>query len=149
EPQVNHTPMNYIKRLIGLPGETIAISQGQLYVYDKPRDVPKPEAYWARSKLDQYPWPDDGDPVNKEAQELWKKGEFRIVRKTPDVILAMSRIVYDNDFQPEDASKFPVRWAGEGWAGNADRPKVFTCPSDSAPEKWLRYHNFVRVGGRP
>ena len=28
----NQTPMNYIKRLIGLPGETIAIHRGKLYV---------------------------------------------------------------------------------------------------------------------
>ena len=31
-PIKNQTPMNYIKRLIGLPGETIAIHRGNLYV---------------------------------------------------------------------------------------------------------------------
>ncbi len=31
-PHKNHVPMNYIKRLIGLPGETIAICGGKLYV---------------------------------------------------------------------------------------------------------------------
>jgi len=31
-PQKDYTPMNYIKRLIGLPGETIAIYYGKIYV---------------------------------------------------------------------------------------------------------------------
>lgn len=149
EPQVNHTPMNYIKRLIGLSGETIAICQGNIYVYDKPRNIPTPEAFWARSKYDQYPWPDDSDPTVKEAQELWKKGEFRIVRKTPDVCLAMSRIVFDNDFQPADTDHFPVRWGGDGWKGNAERPKVFAFAGDATTEKWLRYQNILKGGGKP
>src|SRR4051794_14859629 len=34
EPQRDYVPMNYIKRLIGLPGETIAIYYGKLYHRD-------------------------------------------------------------------------------------------------------------------
>jgi signal peptidase I len=148
EPQVNHTPMNYIKRLVGLSGETVAICQGNLYVYDKPRNIPAPEAYWARSKLDQYPWPDETDPTVKEARALWDKGEFRIVRKAPDVSLAMSRIVFDNDYQPEDTAKFPVRWTGDGWKKNDGRPKVFTIAGDGTAETWLRYHNILKAEGK-
>src|SRR5262249_20101164 len=111
EPQVNHTPMNYIKRLIGLSRETIAIAQGQLYVCDVPRNLPKPDAFWARSKLDQYSWPDSpDDPTVKEAQELWDKGKFEIIRKTPEIIIAMRRIVFDNDFNDTKRETYPVRW---------------------------------------
>jgi signal peptidase I len=153
EPQVNHTPMNYIKRLIGLPGETIAIAQGQLYVYDKPRDMPEPgnDMYWARSKLDQYPWPDN--PTDKAGVDtrkaLWDKAEFKIVRKSPDLILALRRIVYDNDYQPADANAYPVRWTGEGWTGDAPRPRQFDHTGDASKLHWLRYQHVAKGDSKP
>src|SRR5207302_9550310 len=98
EPQKGQTPMNYIKRLCGLPGETIAILNGDQYVCDTVE------------------YPDHSRPSDRK--DLWQKeymysnddaalrafhaGEFHILRKTPDLILAMRRIVYDNDRQAQD-----------------------------------------------
>ena len=36
------------------------------------------------------------------AYEWYRRGKLQIMRKPPDVMLAMRRIVYDNDFQPKD-----------------------------------------------
>ena len=100
DPQKGQMPMNYIKRLCGLPGETIAIFNGDLYVCDT-------IDYSSKA----HPRPDD-------AQELWKEsftysndeaavnafhaGRFQILRKSPELILAMQRLVYDNDHQAQD-----------------------------------------------
>ena len=98
--------MNYIKRLVGLSRETIAIHNGDLYALAP----------------DQGPQYDDlkgiTDPAEREAvaKELWQKkymhlnesveafdrGEFHILHKGPSHILAMRRIVYDNDYQASD-----------------------------------------------
>jgi signal peptidase I len=147
EPQKGQTPMNYIKRLCGLPGETIAIYNGDLYVLppgklDYPRDT--------------YPYPED--PKNlweKEymysnddaAVKLFHAGAFEILRKSPDLILAMRRIVFDNDQQPQDLiGKVPPRWqAKDGWvADKPDAPKVFRQTGASGGEtQWLRYQHLL------
>ena len=150
EPQVRHTAMNYIKRLIGLPGETIAICQGQLYFTDTPPSkVTKPEAYWGRSKYDQYNWGDDKDDTVKEAAQLWTDGKFQIIRKTPDLILAMSRIVFDNDFQPANTEAFPTRWTGADWKGDGPNPRSFTGAGQAGEPRWLRYRNVLAAGKKP
>ncbi len=64
DPQVNHTAQNYIKRLWGLGGETIAIYRGDLYLH-------KTLTYPADAKTDfgepKYPRPPGDDPLN-----LWE-----------------------------------------------------------------------------
>jgi len=149
EPQVRHTAMNYIKRLIGLPGETIAICQGQLYCTDQPRDVQRPEAYWGRSKYDQYNWGDDNEAVVKEAAQLWAAGKFQIIRKPPDLQLAMSRIVFNNDFQPKNTDQYPTRWTGADWQGDGPNPRTFTSDAKSGSHHWLRYRNILAAGKKP
>src|SRR5207245_2796261 len=111
--------INYIKRLIGTPGETVAIHQGDLYVYPDPEDPrsqpltypgrprpPRPEELWQQ----QYMY--ENDP---EALDLFRQGKFQMVRKSPDKVLALRRLVYDNDHEAKDlaASLFPPRWAPE------------------------------------
>jgi signal peptidase I len=170
EPQTNHTAMNYIKRLIGLPGETIAICQGQLYVWPGPRANPpapptRPDptpddpnrvvpVFWAAYKMGNYDWPND-----PEAEDVWKSDReketkhFEIIRKSPDLILALSRIVYDNDYLPDASRKaeFPPRWTGEGsWQGEGDgaMPKSFRH-AGGASFDWLRYRHLVHGEGKP
>ncbi len=97
-PHKNHVPMNYIKRLIGLPGETIAICGGKLYVlasdkgpryddYKKAKSDPEMMAtLWQKKYMHQ-----------DEARESFHRGQFQIIRKSPENILSMMRLVYDND----------------------------------------------------
>jgi signal peptidase I len=117
EPQRDWSALNYIKRLVGLPGETIAIHYGDLYVY--PPDAQTPPLTYADR-----PRPDDPNDLwqpeymyarDLEARALFQAGKFRIVRKEPAQIMAMRRLVYDNDHRPKDleAAGFPPRWAPE------------------------------------
>jgi signal peptidase I len=153
-PQRNYEAMNYIKRLIGQPGETIAIREGKLYVsnslsYDD-SGVPEKDL-WRREYMHQ------DDP---QAHELFDKGQFRIVRKPPEEILAMRRIVFDNAHQARDLiGKVPPRWAAEGskdsWIPDkADEPRSFQHRARSDDEiAWLRYRHLIpspdRLSARP
>ncbi len=145
EPQKQQVPMNYIKRLIGLPGETIAIHYGNLYylppelspVYDdsgvKPEDL----------------WRDEHMHVNDEAaRALFAAGRFQIVRKAPDKLLAMMRPVFDNDHQDEDPAGLTARrWSGTGWTAAGT---TFQHPTSSGETAWLRYQHILRgTDGRP
>jgi signal peptidase I len=118
-PQEHYEAMNYIKRLIGKPGETLAIHQGDLYVYpgsEKEREQPltyprhprpsRPEELWQKK----YMYEDDA-----EALDLFRQGKFQIIRKSPAKVLALRRLVYDNAHPAKDLveSKFPPRWAPE------------------------------------
>lgn len=154
EPQKGHVPMNYIKRLIGLPGETIAIYYGKLYVLDglqyDDSHVP-PLDLWDRNHMHM------DDP---EAQRLFHAGKFRMLRKSPQEMMAVRRLVFDNDHQPKDLmGKVPPRWGtdnAEAWkADDARAPKRFQCSvsSQDAGLAWLRYRHLIpdgnRLGARP
>jgi signal peptidase I len=124
EPQQKHQAQNYIKRVQGFPGETIAIYRGELYV-TRSLEYPADERDQHGTLL--FPRPDDprdgwrgGDsvaggpdyryPHNQKALDLFEKsrkagfpigqGGFEQVRKTTDQVLACRRIVWDNDQQP-------------------------------------------------
>jgi signal peptidase I len=164
--RISWQQMNYIKRLVGLPEETIAIAQGQLYVWPKARAIPPPEGrYYARSKAESdgpgFPWPDKDD----EASDVFGKSlqrrrlpagqrsgdlGFELIRKAPDVVLAMRRIVFDNDFQPQNTELYPVRWTGDsGWQGQGPSPRTFKY-SGSGPElSWLHYRHLLKGDGKP
>ncbi len=148
EPQRDYTPLNYIKRLIGLPGETIAINYGDLHVYDGlsyqdvDRDVPRKDLWEkAYTHLD--------DP---QAAELFHAGKFHILRKAPKHILAEMRLVYDNDYQAQDLignGNIQPRWGSEpaqgGWTPDkTEEPKVFQhdATSESGID-WLRYRHLI------
>jgi signal peptidase I len=148
EPQRDYIAMNYIKRLIGKPGETIAIHYGNLYVCDdlnyaeQDKDVPQKDLWQFTHKDD---W---------RAEELFKKHQFHILRKPPKVMLAERRLVFDNDHQPLDlVGKVPPRWqAGEtNWnADQAKEPKRFTYQPKSPGETgWLRYQHIRRGSEKP
>ena len=78
--------MNYIKRVTGLPGETLRIWNGDIFI----------------SKHN----PESRDPSVKN---------FQIARKPPERILATMLPVYDNNFQSEELRKYgwPARWSSE------------------------------------
>lgn len=94
---------NFIKRVVGLPGETILIRNGDLYV--------KPVA------------PEDFDSrVPADPQQ------YTILRKPPEKVRAMLQLVDDNDrLQPGWVKRgWPARWAPEaakgehGWEPDGD-----------------------------
>jgi hypothetical protein len=162
-PQQSYTPMNYIKRLIGKPGETIAIKAGKLYVLPpgtmppysvekeaelefSQRDVPPlestldeikadlPKLMWHRIHM---------HPNDPDAKKLFENGKFQIIRKPPEKILAMMRLVYDNDHPPSDlpGAEFE-RWqpADKVWVPAG---RGFDGTGADKSTHWLRYHHLV------
>jgi signal peptidase I len=145
EPQKGFVPMNYIKRLIGLPGETIAIFNGDLYVGDIEYD-PNTHAQPAREEdrwENAYTYPND-----PTALAAFQSGKFQILRKTPDIMLAMRRLVYDNDHQAADLiGKAPPRWQIDPkshWShDNEQAPKVFRTGGAGDDLEWVRYQHLI------
>jgi signal peptidase I len=182
-PQKNHVPMNYIKRLIGLGGETIGIWYGKLYMmHDDQQDAKdraaNPLNLWKRDYMhedkfagllakgndpqafkkyleDRIQDPQVGqEDRDRDRQTLeqynrmmaeGRDGKFHILRKSPVKILALKRIVYDNDHPASDMTAFP-RWTEQGSASWTADPNVnglhITAPADGTA--WLRYSNLVR-----
>jgi signal peptidase I len=136
--------MNYIKRLIGLPGETIALYKGDLYRTTdlKYKDHPRPERDQDKWML-QYTYP--SDPV---AVAHFNAGRFEMIRKSPDEILVVRRLVFDLDQQPASlAGTLKTRWHPDpatpsGWTMD---PKGFTHAGPA--NGWVRYQH-VSLGWR-
>ncbi len=149
-PQKGTIPTNYIKRLVGLPGETIAIHGGNLY-YMRGFDYPENEhrrrpARAADLWNSEYMYGND-----EEALRFFREGKFQITRKSPKLMLAERCIVYDNEFQNPDR---PLRWeapAGGAWTpDNPARPRVFVgAPASDAGLAWLRYQHILERGAKP
>jgi signal peptidase I len=139
-PQRIHVPLNYIKRLIGLPTETIIIRYGKVYVLDGMHyddTGVKPEDLWEHK----YTHPDD-----KEALELFHQGKARIIRKTTPEILTMRRLVYDNDHQAVDLKgKVRPRWESEGaWTPDDPlEPHRFQSAAPGDKTSWLHYRHYI------
>jgi signal peptidase I len=142
EPQKAQVPMNYIKRLIGLSGETIAIHCGKLYSLEglKYDDGQVPELdLWEQA----YMHADDA-----QAKQLFREDKFHMIRKSPREMLAVRRLVFDNEHQPKDmVGKVEPRWgAGSSvWKPDNDRePKRFTHPAgQDGAVAWLRYRHLI------
>ncbi len=150
-PIENNTPKNYIKRLWGLPGELLAIFFGR--VYHMPSPSPAGEHFFDEDK-------------NVDADKLWERqymhenedrlrklfdeGAFTILRKPPEVMLALRRIVYDNDFQAKDlVGKVPPRWNPSDKSGwQAEKAHDFVHKGTNKDEiDWLRYQHLLRPHG--
>jgi signal peptidase I len=116
---------NYIKRLVGLPGETLRIYQGDLHVA-KNADVAQ-----------------EGSP------------RFSIARKPADTVLAMRQIVHDTDHDPAELHRagWPLRWrpapdVPDGWQVTTEQSggniaQRYTVDRSSGGEAWLRYFHTV------
>jgi signal peptidase I len=147
-------PTNYIKRLLGLPGQILAIFFGQLFFFDPAGEGEPP------------PFNDVADP-NINPLDLWKPpymhmdeepmrtmfeaGKFHIVRKPPDVMMALRRIVYDNDYQASDLGRAFKRWAPSeksSWKVSDDF-REFSHAGGKGDIDWLRYEHLIPPSERP
>jgi signal peptidase I len=152
-PYSDDTQMNYIKRLIGKPGETIAIHRGKIYVlppemspkwpdYDEAKGDPsKMAVLWQKEHM--HMTVDSDDP----AQQLFRRGRFQIVRRDPDVMRSMMRPVYDHDhpsrFMPERWSASNGGWRADGRAFRSEAGAQLGAEAGAAGGYHvLRYQNF-------
>jgi signal peptidase I len=150
EPVPGGGKLQYVKRLVGLPGETIGLHRGKLYVSSQ---LTYPEnATAAADELRRNMYTDDERALEQlqrdvRLPEADKGRKFTIVRKGPQQILALSRLVYDNDNQAKDlvAAKLPPRWsADDGWKpDNLAEPRVFEAAGKAPVDSWLRYRHLL------
>jgi signal peptidase I len=139
-PFKNNVPMNYIKRLIGLPGETIVVHGGNIYILDASKSAKyhEYEASLHDPELFARLWQKDFMHIDEAkdlfAQELSAKRQFHILRKDPETLLAMMRLVFDND---HPGRGHPERWhAADGWEADG---RGFKHGGAGAAPHWLRY----------
>ena len=147
-PMDKNTPKNYIKRLLGLPGELLAIFFGRIYqrvpgpneapFYDDLKDgKTNPNDVWEEQFLHR---------DEKMARDRFENGDLQILRKPIPVMMALRRIVYDNDYQAKDLVGKLDRWtppAGSSW--KADKATTFVNDGSSADKvAWLRYQHLLR-----
>ena len=104
---------NFIKRLVGLPNETVKISHGDLLIKKKGED------------------------------------DFHIARKPPQKYLAMSRVVYDNDYELPQAlvdNGWPQRWRSPdltaAWEASDDY-RSFSTNGNENKDVVLRYYHYL------
>lgn len=151
-PHRNHVPMNYIKRLIGLSGETIAIRGGDLF-YLSPETSPRYDDY---EKAKHNPemmstlWQKEYMHID-DAREEFKKGEFQVIRKNPENILSMMRLVFDNDHPSQSVPASTDRWKSPDGAWTAIASHGFRHDTTEAGRlDWLTYHHILRDNqGKP
>ncbi len=121
-----NTQTNYIKRLVGLPNETLRVKNGDILV--RPLDKTAPE---------------------KEAGDTAKSDDgFTIARKPPEKILAVMQNVYDNNLTNEKFFKttnWPRRWvsaAGSTWEDIG--MGTYSCKASQGEQiNWLTYQHVV------
>jgi signal peptidase I len=131
-----------VKRVVGLPGETIAIHRGDLYVLTPEKGLTFPPVEDEPPGQGAFP----GGPVRQAAMHVnhpkalahWKAGDFEIVRKSPAQVLAMMRPVYDHDHPAKD---LPERWSGVDWQIDS---RGFKHGGDGRTS--LRYAHVLRGG---
>ncbi len=131
-------PPRYVKRLLGLPGEMIAIHRGKLFVLP-PDEVPPRSG----------PVGDGTGVQDEEARKLYDQGKFRILRKPPAQVLALRRLVYDSAHPARDLSGDKYRrWVPadrEGWTEEAGGFR-----SRGRGRVWLHYRHVLRGSeGKP
>ena len=155
-PIKKHVPINYIKRLIGLPGETIGIYRGKLFVLPPGKGPVHDDVAQAAN-----------DPGKKamlwelryahhnDAVKNFEDGEFEIIRKKPENLLSMRRIVYDNDHPAKDLGGPEYqRWRpAENTAWKPSDDKIgFTHQGtgDGKGFEWMHYRHILRgAPGKP
>ncbi|MGE5608196.1 MAG: signal peptidase I [Bacillota bacterium] len=94
---------NYIKRLVGKPGETVMLLDGDVYICSNEKTEPRKKDERGNPLVDDWPWQVQTKP-----------------RKVQD---ALWRVVYDGDYLPKNQPWRPARWVmpwqesgGKGWA---------------------------------
>lgn len=132
DPDLSDGVTNFIKRMVGMPGEVLEIIDGDVYV------VPVEElSQPTRQMLDQArhakflrrclpPQMAEARELERYLKGIWPKvldelsRKLRICRKTPLAQGALWNVLYDHDYPPRALEEGQPRWepvetAGEGW----------------------------------
>jgi signal peptidase I len=167
DPQHGGPLDNFIKRLLGLADETLAIFFGHIFVTTDWQPPAEPQGEQASPDTDEEapgwrkePYLAQMYKNDAGAKDLFhfgqytpraggapRKGKFEIVRKDPEVMLALRRIVYDNDYPAKDLedAHFPARWdARQPGTWGAIPDHGFRCDGKGPDVSWLGYRHILR-----
>ncbi|GIW82146.1 MAG: hypothetical protein KatS3mg105_3953 [Gemmatales bacterium] len=163
QPLRDKVPLNYIKRLVGLPGETVGIYFGDLYKSDAfvfedkvPDWSQLPTGDQHEIFMERYMHVDDPALVQAFRDQVIDQRDvshrFQILRKSPEVMLAVRRIVYDNDFPARDRPGL-LRWQPKpktSWKLDNDQlPTRFEHANTGEDTDWLHYRHILRDSPKP
>lgn len=117
--------INYIKRLVGLPGETIRVRQGNLYLWDGKTEKILRKDDVEKQKVLQIPLYDDRHAPKELLKAGWPE-RWASVEKSegPDAVAGWS---------PSQT----------GWTQDAEARKFQLTGKDSKNLIWLRYRNYT------
>jgi signal peptidase I len=157
KPQDKQVPMNYIKRLVGQPGETIAIYGGDLYrttdlnYQHHPSSTDTDDLRRAVHENDPEAHKLFGEQRDGQFEKKIQNRGFEIVRKSPDKYVALRRIVFDNDCQANDLRGRLPRWGADAaWKpDDAQQPRRFEHNAGASGTNWLTYRHILRTSERP
>ena len=134
-----HPTTNYIKRMVGLPGETVAIRRGDLFRIEQDRSwtiLRKPPG---RQKTLQIPVYDNNHQESRLHQAGWPKRWAAVTRTDPQVGAAQKR----------ELELGPVAGWSEDASGWEEDPEThsFRLKPDQNSLKWIRYRHIVPAAG--
>lgn len=139
-PQTNRE--NYIKRLIGLPGEVVRIIHGDIYTHAI-------EDLNGDGVLDDLDVDTNGDGVF-DGRDDFSKLTWKVARKDASTQLGMWQMLFDNDFPPDRsrlASRtyaWRERWTTDegpsAWDLSVNGTRVFRYDGSAEQSAWFARH---------
>lgn len=149
-------PILYLQRLIGKPGETLAIHRGKLFLLppekakelglyhddkDDNGEADRPSGLWRPFFMHRNDEP---------ALKAFAEGKFKILRKPARLVESMGRLVHDNDYQASDlAGPEAKRWQPADRSGWAEERTSFRHDGSGDEVGWLRYRHVLRGQEKP
>jgi signal peptidase I len=146
---------NYIKRIVGLPGETLMIHHGDVYARPLLKSVETEAPPGESSPPTTQTSTDAAAATSADSPETVADRKFRMLRKPPAKLLAMAHAVYDSNYEPTDLYQagYPFPW--QPWApgetappedswkitfGDPDADRIAELPAAPSDQwKWLRF----------
>jgi signal peptidase I len=135
--------INFIKRVIGFPGEIIAIHGGDLYRLS-PANSPQHHDQVSSEEIWKQEFMHLDDPAVKQ---LWEDGKFELLRNSPEQVLTRMVLAHDSDHQATDLKgKEWQRWqpTSDAWETQKDGRAFSHTARGGAAEDWLQYRHLLR-----
>jgi signal peptidase I len=130
-----HPTTNYIKRMVGLPGETIAIRRGDVHRIEKDRTWTTLRKPPNRQKVLQLPVYDNNHPETLLHESGWPKRWVAVAKTGEEAGLA----------QRQELDLGPVAGWSEDASGWEDETETHSFRLDAGKDslKWIRYRHIV------
>jgi Signal peptidase, peptidase S26 len=145
-------PVLHVRRVVGLPGEAIAIHRGDLFVCIDEAELTENEERIVR-RIEERPWVRrrvlERVDESEDFRRLLRQGKFRLLRKPPAKVLALMHPVYDSRHPAKDlAAPEERRWVEDNDSGWFREGTGFRHGGGDEVG-WLRYRHVLRGSVTP